>query len=840
MRLASFAFAFALLLAVTDCVEAREWSDATGKFKIEAELDDVAGDAVKLKKPSGEIVSVPLAKLSKADKDHVAKALSLASSAQAVLRQHCYSCHGQNGVDEGGMNFVLNAKRLAEKEKLVPGQPDKSALLSRVVAGEMPPAEVKARPSAAHVETLRDWIAAGAFAPSEVADRSFIPVSAILDAIAADLNAADERSRVYYRYFTLTHLYNSGLNDDELHTVRLALAKLLNSLSWDRKIIAPQPVDPAETVFRIDVRDLRWTRELWDALASAYPYGVEHSGKTAADCYRLSGTKVPFLRADWFVAGASRPPLYHALLVLPETLGELQNQLKLSFAQNLRQDRAIRAGFTNSGVSQNPRVIERHETADGACWVSYDFAGAAGARNFFNEPLAFEFDGNEVIFNLPNGLLAFMIFDREGNRIDKAPTNMVRDLQSPDASVVNGISCVRCHADGIIPKQDEVRSHAVANKGAFGERLKIIQALYPEPKALQEAFHEDQERYREAIAKLGVTRASAAGEPIYNTARRFREPLDLRRASAEVGRTSADFQGYLNRLVSLQRQVGPLRVAGGTVPREVFEQAFGSLVGPMEVGRHVAPVARIRAPEEAVASSDAGDSAPAEESSPAPPSDDASAVAAAAGGAALSRGADMRHGIAHQWKLDESKGNLARDTQGRNNASLGNWDAEDPRWVPGKIGRALQFSRPEHIALIGRDMDYPQMTISFWIQVQLERGTNPRVVHPWVSLNYEKGLGVCVLGRVTEPTKPTIGEWVHYAVTIDQARHVSTIYRDGDEVASGKIEAERERGLWVLGHNADPRNHGDTLNGLLDDVRVYKRILTPEDVAKLARYGVAE
>ena len=54
----------------------RTWSDTTGKFRIEAELVSVEDGKVNLKKKDGEVVSVPLAKLSKADQEFVAKAES--------------------------------------------------------------------------------------------------------------------------------------------------------------------------------------------------------------------------------------------------------------------------------------------------------------------------------------------------------------------------------------------------------------------------------------------------------------------------------------------------------------------------------------------------------------------------------------------------------------------------------------------------------------------------------------------------------------------------------------------------------------------------------------------
>ena len=54
----------------------RTWSDTTGKFRIEAELVSVKDGTVNLKKKDGEVVSVPLGKLSKADQEFVSKAES--------------------------------------------------------------------------------------------------------------------------------------------------------------------------------------------------------------------------------------------------------------------------------------------------------------------------------------------------------------------------------------------------------------------------------------------------------------------------------------------------------------------------------------------------------------------------------------------------------------------------------------------------------------------------------------------------------------------------------------------------------------------------------------------
>ena len=70
---------------------------------------------------------------------------------------------------------------------------------------------------------------------------------AVMAMILADLETIDKRSRRFTRYFSIAHLYNAGLSEDELQTYRNALAKLLNSLSWHPRITLPQAVPLRQT-----------------------------------------------------------------------------------------------------------------------------------------------------------------------------------------------------------------------------------------------------------------------------------------------------------------------------------------------------------------------------------------------------------------------------------------------------------------------------------------------------------------------------------------------------------------------------------------------------------------
>ena len=80
-----------------------------------------------------------------------------------ILRTHCFDCHGAEKEKRGKLDLRLRRLMVAGGEggpAIVPGSPQKSRLLARLTAGEMPPGDKKV--PAAEIETIRKWIAAGA------------------------------------------------------------------------------------------------------------------------------------------------------------------------------------------------------------------------------------------------------------------------------------------------------------------------------------------------------------------------------------------------------------------------------------------------------------------------------------------------------------------------------------------------------------------------------------------------------------------------------------------------------------------------------------------------------
>ncbi len=530
------------------------------------------------------------------------KQQQLAQQAQTVLKTHCYRCHGQDGSVEGSVNYITDLAKLVARKKVLPHDTKGSRLFRRVDEGTMPPPDEQPRPSPAEVAVLKKWIEAGAPA-GQVATRAAITQPEVYAAILADLGTMDRRTRRFQRYFTLTHLHNAGLSDEELQTYRNALAKLVNSLSWGSQIKNPVPVDASRTVLRIDLRWYVWDAAIWNRILQEYPYGLLDDSVSARAVSVGTLAKQPLVRADWFVATASRAPLYYDVLRLPASLAELEKLIRVDAAENIRQERVARIGFNGSGISRFNRILERHDSAQGMYWRTYDFDEPPAnlvqriengllpdRRNIFAFPLGpgglaenpFQHIGGEAIFALPNGLHAYVLYNANDARLNKGPINVVSDARRPDRAVESGVSCMGCHTTGILPKADQVIDHLAKNPKAFKrDEADVIRALYPGKEAGLKLMEADAKKFTETVAKTGAK--VSRFEAVSTITLKYEADVDLVSAASEVGLTPDEFRGRISQSETLLKHVGALR-AGGTVTRQLWVQAFGDIARELQLG----------------------------------------------------------------------------------------------------------------------------------------------------------------------------------------------------------------------------------------------------------------
>ena len=551
--------------------------------------------------------------------------VKLARQAQAILETNCARCHGKDGSAEGGFASVLDVPRMIATKKIVPGKAAASKLFKKVQGDEMPPEEEKPRPSKADRAVLAAWIDAGAPAfPTETTAkaRPFCSTRDVLTAVRDHLRKAPREDRRYLRYFTLTVPHNNPkVTDAELRLYRAALSKLLNSLSWKNAIVVPEAINPIQTVLVLDLRKLDWDRhDLWRELLKVYPYGLKHDRDrdeairdTATEIYQLAGTELPYIRADWFVAFAGRPPLVHTLLRLPKHARELERTLKVNVYDNFLRDRLARAGFASSGISGQNRLVERHESAYGVYWKSYDFRSNENTGNLFRYPLgpsfadnpyerqAFKHDGGEIVFSLPNGLHGYLLVNGKDERIDEGPIEVVSDSlkTSGTAKIVNGLSCIACHVQGIQSNfKDTVRDGTPLK----GDPLDKLHRLYPKPEDMNPLLQQDTDRFLAALEKatgpflrIGPDKDKEVKdfpEPVGVLARQhILKELTVEDAARELG--LPDPQALVAAIKANERLrqmgLGPL-AAGATIKREAwsaldgFVSPYQEVAGCLELG----------------------------------------------------------------------------------------------------------------------------------------------------------------------------------------------------------------------------------------------------------------
>jgi serine/threonine-protein kinase len=547
----------------------------------------------------------------------------IATKSYTFIKTYCYECHG---VEEEVEGFKILERDILVKRpagKKLPyvdvdnrDAPEKSLIWRKVVKEKsMPPPyadhSVYKFPSDEERAVIEAWIRAGA--PFPKGDRrEAVTDEAVVSSIRDHLRSLEDPSeRRYQRYLTLSNLNNNvTVTDDQMRIHRAAASKLLNSLSWRKGIRVLRVIDKAQTVLNFDLRWYGWTLETWEAVIRTYPYGVVHNEdahlrEIEREVNKLSGNRLSFLRADWFVANVSRPPLYDKVLGLPVTLSELEkDKLFLDSKANFLNNEALRAGMVVSNVSQNNRLVERHETPYGAYWRSYDFRSSDLEGNIVLFPLgpkfvrhpfpdhAFVQAGGEVIFNLPNGLQAYMLVDAKDRRLDTpAPIEIVRDRTEKAGSpqIVNGLSCIACHTAGMIDFKDVLRDRSAA----FGQaKLKVLK-LFPTATEMAVRVEEDRGRYLASVElatgsflrdkpKEGgakdVGGVADFPEPVGEVARLYEKELTPEAVAAELGLPTADeLRAVISSNVKLRELgLGPLLENGG-LKRELWQRAVNSL-----------------------------------------------------------------------------------------------------------------------------------------------------------------------------------------------------------------------------------------------------------------------
>ena len=530
-----------------------------------------------------------------------------------VLDKHCARCHQDGrliGRERPAKNFgnILKLDEIAANPHYVlPGNPFGSKLFRQIADREMPydlNYEGESRypdVSEADLKALEVWIGALAAPASTIcAFRRTITFADMVGFMAADLERLPRGRRVGTRYLTLSHLASVCAPPQAMAVYRQGAVKLLNSLSRSSDVIKVETIDPEGTIIRFNLTDIGWSATEWDSVLAVYPYNVE-ADEAAGTLFAATRSPLPYVRADWFAFNAAQPPLYHILLKLPSSLQELAGQQGVDIEGDIRNFVAQRAAFQKSGVSVNNRLIERHPSRAGYFWTSYDFAGNRERQDLFDFPLGpggagFRHDGGETLFSLPNGFQAYALSRAGGERLDKAPTAIVRDTTRKDLAVTNGISCMGCHSSGLRKARDEVRDFVRESNGFAPKLRETVEHLYAERQAMDTQIAADTGRFTDAMRRAGLDPSLTLNgvEMINALSQRYENDVDLGQAAAEFG---FDSQWFRSRAAMAEGRFKLVlrRLEQGALPRDQFELIYRELAARLP-GLRIAAIPSMATP----------------------------------------------------------------------------------------------------------------------------------------------------------------------------------------------------------------------------------------------------
>lgn len=292
----------------------------------------------------------------------------------------------------------------------------------------------------------------------------------------ADLVTLPEAERPFTRYVAIPHwgndkwvaAINYGNNTAISHARVIQLGQPIAN-GWMMRVnlarLVPDRVRLAKTI------------ATWDALAVRDPYlhiPEQNSGAKVAvlaptidpeQAKLLAGTTLSVgavYRADWLLAqmldtiDGRQYYEFRQVNRKPEKGSALDNWLSergvfLSTTSKVGGERRF-AMLASDVAAYKPRRGDILPTLSGGiCSITYDNfdADRDAKKHPMRNLLEFQHDGSEIISALPNGMLDYLLADGQGNIVDEAPPNLVRDHTIPaphTARLRPAISCISCHS----------------------------------------------------------------------------------------------------------------------------------------------------------------------------------------------------------------------------------------------------------------------------------------------------------------------------------------------------------------------------------------------------------
>jgi hypothetical protein len=212
---------------------------------------------------------------------------------------------------------------------------------------------------------------------------------------------------------------------------------------------------------------------------------------------------------------------------------------------------------------------------------------------------------------------------------------------------------------------------------------------------------------------------------------------------------------------------------------------------------------------------------------------------------------DLARGLVGHWTFDEGEGAIARDVSGRDNHGTVMGDA---KWNKGIIGGALEFDGTDDFVSIPNESQFDitgSITVSAWIRVEsftkswqaiVTKGDRAWRLH---RANTTKSVGFACSDLSQENAGDLLGnrvvvdgQWHHVAGVLHGTR--MSIYVDGALDAWAVSSPNISVNDYSVHIGANAQAEGRLFRGLIDDVRIYDRALSIDELQALVKSGGVE
>ncbi|MHC4500354.1 MAG: LamG domain-containing protein, partial [Planctomycetota bacterium] len=204
---------------------------------------------------------------------------------------------------------------------------------------------------------------------------------------------------------------------------------------------------------------------------------------------------------------------------------------------------------------------------------------------------------------------------------------------------------------------------------------------------------------------------------------------------------------------------------------------------------------------------------------------------------------DMNSGQVGYWKLDETSGTIAQDSSGNSNTGT---LVNGPTWTTGRVDGGLSFDGVDDAVEVSTSaINISGGTIALWAYVE-DFGTATRyffshATQPWsnrIQLYTGDAEGFLALGLGDNHSRRTGIEnlathrWYNIALSWDGTNYV--VYVDGSTRATGTYYGlSALAGYADIGGNGNRSDRTESFRGVIDEVRIYNRVLTSDEVLEV-------